>query len=74
MRIVPPHEIWVEELHRVSKRSPHEARPMRSGESKGPLKLFICDFCRDYTYTTSKHAPVCTGALTPPIFQGGGRR
>ena len=62
MRIIQPHEVWLNTLQRVCKRGPHTPIAMRSGQSKGPIKMYICDICQTVEHSISYDAPVCAGS------------
>lgn len=51
---------WREAM-RAAKRSPHREMTMRSGESRGPLKLWLCDLCRATARSLTNEPPTCTG-------------
>jgi len=42
-------------------RKEHPERVMRSGQSKGPVKMYLCDSCMITVTSTSSVAPVCAG-------------
>ena len=50
--------------------SPHYVRPhdpwrMRSGQSYGPILLWLCDACRSTQYSTDSFPPLCMGGHYP---------
>lgn len=58
------HEVSYERLSEAEKRLPHLPTPMRSGNSKGPVKMWVCDLpmCGGVEYTySSRQTPVCEG-------------
>ena len=70
------HEVSFEVAARLERREAHEPTLMRSGNSKGPVKMYVCDRPRcgeyAYTYTASAGTPVCHGgALFSFVTTGG---
>jgi hypothetical protein len=67
-RVVAFNEISYELLARAEARVPHELSEMRSGSSKGPIKMWVCDRPKcggiEYTYVTPHTAPMCAGGAT----------
>jgi hypothetical protein len=65
-RTLALHEYGYEMLRRAETRRPHKRLLMRSGQSKGPIKMWVCNqpYCESYTYTYTSHAtPYCEGGL-----------
>jgi hypothetical protein len=62
------HEVIYERLSEAEKRRPHAPSEMRSGNSKGPVKMWICHekWCGEVQYTYG-------GNLAPPSCDGGAR-
>lgn len=60
------HEVGYERLSEAEKRRPHPPTTMKSGNSKGPVKMWICTrkWCESVEYTYGH-------ALTPPTCFGG---
>ena len=52
-------------LERARERKAHPATRMRSGNSLGPIRMFVCDRCSaiQYVYHASDPVPVCCGGL-----------
>lgn len=62
MRRIDPHEIAWALANRFLKRESHTPWPMRSGQSKGPIVMWICDECSMHVLSTTTHTvPVCDG-------------
>ncbi len=61
------HEVVYERLAEAEKRQPHPPREMRSGNSKGPVKMWVCNelWCEGvaYTYVPPHTPPICHGGL-----------
>jgi hypothetical protein len=61
------HEVVYERLSEAEKRQPHAPRQMRSGNSKGPIHMWVCNelWCEavEYTYTEPHTPPVCFGGM-----------
>ena len=64
-RYVAYHEAVYEHLARAEARRYHEPVEMRSGNSRGPVKMFVCDMpnCGGiaYVYGEKPGLPVCLG-------------
>jgi len=61
-----PHEIAYTTATRVEAKEPHRPEEMRSGNSVGPIRMWICAVpkCNQYSYTYSSHqTPVCEGGM-----------
>lgn len=59
------HEVAYERLSEAEKRRPHPPIPMKSGNSKGPIKMWVCHevHCQqiEYSYVAPHRPPICTG-------------
>ena len=66
-RRVALHELTYERLSEAEKRLPHPPIPMRSGNSHGPIKMWVCNqpFCEgiEYTYKAPHTPPICFGGM-----------
>ena len=64
-RYVAYHEVAYEALSRAETRRPHEPTEMRSGNSHGPVKMYVCDRPNcggiEYVYGEKREIPVCFG-------------
>ena len=63
MRRIEPHEYGWEFAKKIEKLVPHRPEAMRSGESTGPLKMWICNVpgCGRIERTITLDPPVCEG-------------
>lgn len=66
-RKLEPGEFFWAALARARKRPQHEPHPMRSANSLGPIRAFLCDECAAYTgftyvYCASDETPWCLGS------------
>ena len=61
-RLQPQEHSWdqLERIERKKERS-HCSHLMRSAQSVGPLKAWVCDYWNELHYTTSPHPPICWG-------------
>lgn len=61
-----PHEIGWDFMEKMESRSSfsHCSHFMRSANSKGPVKVWCCDYWKEFHYTTSLVPPVCRGNVT----------
>ena len=61
------HEVVYERLSEAEKRRPHPPTEMHSGNSMGPVKMWICFEHRcgeiQYTYGANDAPPTCFGGL-----------
>ena len=59
------HDIAFEVAARLEARQAHEPTVMRSGNSQGPIAMFVCDMphCGEvkYSYVKPHATPVCSG-------------
>lgn len=59
------HEVVYERLSEAEQHAPHPPVEMRSGQSSGPVKMWVCHEIRchevTYTYGASLEAPICRG-------------
>lgn len=57
------HEIAFETALKAEARAPHEPTLMQSGNSRGPIKMWICTRhrCNEIRYTYDLEPPVCLG-------------
>lgn len=64
-RRIAYHEISYEVAARVEARRAHEPTPMRSGQSTGPIRMWVCDRpkCGEvaWTYVAPHTPPICAG-------------
>ncbi len=62
-----PHDTAFTQAARVEAKEPHYPTEMRSGNSQGPIKMWVCGIpgCNSYEYTySSPHGPPeCLGGM-----------
>lgn len=65
-RIVGLQDVGFEMLMKAETKQAHPPLLMRSGQSHGPIRMWVCNepFCESYEYTYGSHAtPTCFGGL-----------
>jgi hypothetical protein len=64
MKRYPPHDAPWRAAAAAERRHPHIPTPMRSGCSKPPTPMWICDLCCVTERTLDLTPPICTGGFS----------